>query len=31
MVSFTLHNLADMMPLFWNVDIVVEPSGTAPT
>lgn len=31
MVGFTLHNLADMMPLFWNVDIVVEPSGTAPT
>ena len=31
MVGFTLHNLADMMPLFWNADIVVEPSGTAPT
>ena len=31
MVGFTLHNLADMMPLFWNADIVVEPAGTAPT
>ena len=31
MVGFTLHNLADVMPLFWNVDIVVEPSGTAPS
>ncbi len=31
MVSFTMHNLTDMMPLFWNVDMVVEPSGTAPT
>ena len=31
MVGFTMHNLTDMMPLFWNVDMVVESSGTAPT
>lgn len=31
MVSFTMHNLADMMPLFWNADMIVESSGTAPT
>ena len=31
MVGLTLHNLADVRPLCWNVDIVVESSGTAPS
>lgn len=29
-LGFTLHSLADMMPMFWGADIAMDSSGTAP-
>lgn len=30
MVGFVLHNLTDVLPLFWGVDIALDASGEAP-
>lgn len=30
MCGFALHTLADLLPLFWNGNITIDPSGNAP-